>query len=166
MNSQPTRVREQEPPVAQHPLPRSARRAVLAMYTGLALTVLAILALVYDLASVGGLDRHLHEVYEGYVASPPDAAGVAVYLFTLGGLGIVGWLWMVWAVRRQKRWARPVATLLFLLGSVFAVGNLTVTEYDQTILPTSIGLVGLLPCLAGLVAVVLLWRRRQHRRIG
>jgi hypothetical protein len=37
--------------------------------------------------------------------------------------------------------------------------NLTVSEYGQPILPTWLGVVGLLPCLAGLVAVVLLWRR-------
>src|SRR5690606_38192577 len=122
---------------AQRPLPRSAKQAVVAMYTGLALTVLAMLALAYDLTSTGGLARHLREVYEGYAASAPDEAGIAAYLFTLGGLAVAGWLWMVWAVRRQKRWARPVASGLFLLGTVVALAHLTVTEYGQTILPTS-----------------------------
>lgn len=146
-----------ERPAPEHPLP-SRRRAVVAMYTGLALTVAAMLALVVDLASTGVLAQHLHEVYEGYVASPP-VAGVAAYLFTLGALGVLGWLWMVWAVRRRKRWARLAATVLFLLASAVALTNLTVTEYDQTILPIQVGVAGLLPCVAGLAAVVLLWRR-------
>lgn len=140
-------------------LPGSARRAVVAMLTGLALSVAAMLALAANLASTDMLARHLHEVYAGYAVSPPDEVAVATYLFTLGGLGIVAWLWMVWAVRRQKRWARLVATGMFVLASVVAVANLTVTEYGQTILPTQFGLAGLVPCLAGLVAVVLLWRR-------
>jgi hypothetical protein len=128
-------------------LPRSARRAMVAMYTGLAVTVVAMLALARYVASTDGLAEHLDEVYEGY-ASPPDEAGVAAYLFTLGALGVLGWLWMLWAVAGQKRWARPVATVLFLLASVVAVANLIVTEYGRTILPTSIGLAGLVPCVA------------------
>jgi hypothetical protein len=107
------------------------------------------------------LAQHLHDVYAGYVTNPPEAGAVAAYLFTLGALGVVGWLWMLWAVRRQKRWARLVATVLFLVAGVVALADLTVTEYGQTILPIQIGLAGLLPSLAGLVAVVLLWIRRE-----
>lgn len=153
--------RRDGPPVVEHPLPRSARHAMVAMYTGLVLTVLAMLALVYDLASTGVLAQHLRDVYAGYVTNPPEAGAVAAYLFTLGALGVVGWLWMLWAVRRQKRWARLVATVLFLVAGVVALADLTVTEYGQTILPIQIGLAGLLPSLAGLVAVVLLWIRRE-----
>jgi hypothetical protein len=84
------------------------------------------------------------------------------YLVTIGALGITAWLWMVWAVIKQRRWARPAATTLFVLASGLAVANLTVREYGQTILPTQVGLVGLLPCLAGLAAVTLLWMRERR----
>ncbi len=150
-----------EAPPVQRDLPRSARRAVVAMYAGLTLTVLAMLALVYDLVLTGGLARHLHQVYDGYVASPPSEAAIAAYLFTVGALGVVGWLWTVRAVHRRNRWVRPVATALFMFGSGLAVAHLTVAEYGQTILPTSFGLASLLPSLAGLVAVVLLWQGRE-----
>ena len=155
-----TRNREEGSPMTERRVPVSAHGAVVAMSTGLALTVAAMLALVLDLASSGVLAEHLHEVYEGY-ASPPDEAAAAAYLFTLGAFGVLGWLWMLWAVRRRKPWARPVATVIFLLASVVAVANLTVTEYGQTILPTQVGVAGLVPCLAGLAAVVLLWRRES-----
>jgi hypothetical protein len=84
------------------------------------------------------------------------------YLVAIGALGITAWLWMVWAVIKQRRWARPAATTLFVLASGLAVANLTVREYGQTILPTQVGLVGLLPCLAGLAAVTLLWMRERR----
>jgi hypothetical protein len=132
------------------------------MYTGLALTIVAMLIPIIDQASNDGLSRHLQDVYAGYNVDVPAASAVLAYLVTIGALGIVAWLWMVWAVTKQRRWARPTATALFVLASGLAVVNLTVQEYGQTILPTQVGLIGLLPCLAGLAAVALLWRRERR----
>jgi hypothetical protein len=135
------------------------RTAVLAMYVGLVLTVVAAIVPVVDEASTDSLSQHLQDVYAGYGVDVPATSAVLAYLLTIGALGVVAWLWMLWAVRRRRPWARPAATVLFLLASGLALVNLTVQEYGQTILPIRVGLVGLLPCLAGLVAVVLLWRR-------
>jgi hypothetical protein len=149
--------------VAPEPaLPPSARRAVVAMCTGLALTIVATLVPIIDQASSDELARHLHDVYAGYNVDVPPTSAVLAYLVTIGALGIMAWLWMLWAVTKQKRWARPAATAIFVLASGLAVANLTVREYGQTILPTQVGLVGLLPCLAGLAAVTLLWRRERR----
>jgi hypothetical protein len=149
--------------VAPEPaLPPSARRAVVAMCTGLALTIAAMLVPIIDQASTDELSRHLHDVYAGYNVDVPPTSAVLAYLVTIGALGITAWLWMVWAVIKQRRWARPAATTLFVLASGLAVANLTVREYGQTILPTQVGLVGLLPCLAGLAAVTLLWMRERR----
>jgi hypothetical protein len=137
--------------------PPSARRAVVAMCAGLALTIVAMLVPIIDQASTDELARHLQDVYAGYNVDVPPTAAVLAYLVTIGALGITAWLWMVWAVTKQKRWARPAATTLFVLATGLAVANLTVREYGQTILPTQVGLVGLLPCLVGLAAVTLLW---------
>lgn len=149
--------------VARGPaLPPSARRAVVAMYTGLVLTIVAMLVPIIQQASTDELSRHLHEVYAGSNVDPPAASAVVAYLVIIGALGIVAWLWMVWAVRGQQRWARAAATVLFVLASGLALVNLTVQEYGRTILPTDLGLIGLLPCLAGLAVVVLLWRRERR----
>ena len=57
--------------------------------------------------------------------------------------------------RRSARWVALAA----LVGAVAVSGaNLAVSEYGTTILPTWLGLVGMLPCLPGVVAVVALWR--------
>lgn len=142
-------------------LPRSARRAVAAMYTGLGLTIVAMLVPIIDQVS-GDLSRHLHEVYAGYNVDVPAASAVLAYLVTIGALGILAWLWAVWAVTKQKRWARAAATALFVLASGLAVVNLTAQEYGQVVLPPQVGLAGLLPCLAGLAAVTLLWMRERR----
>lgn len=140
-------------------LPTPERRAVVAMYAGLILTVIAVLVVIVDQMSTNVLSRHLRDVYAGYTASEPVESAIVAYLAIVGALGTVAWLWTIWAVRRQKRWTRPVATMLFLVASGLALVNLVVEEYGHTILPTVFGVVGVLPCVAGLVAVLLLWRR-------
>ena len=153
---------EQRLELSEHRLTGPARWAVAAMSTGLALTVGAMVALAIALGSNDFLAQHLNDVYAGYV-EPPDEAAVVAYLFTLGALAVGGWLWMLWAVYMRKRWTPLVATIIFVLATAFAVANLAVTEYGQTILPTEIGVGSLLLCLAGLAAVVLLWRREPTR---
>ena len=67
------------------------------------------------------------------------------------------WLMTIWAVGRRKRGARLVATAVFVLATGIALLNLSVSEYGTRIFPTVWGILGLLPCVAGLVAVILLW---------
>lgn len=94
-------------------------------------------------------------------ATPPgqaNAGPIVTYLVTVGALGTASWLWTIWAVKRQKSWALTTATIIFVLASGDALVNLLAREYGNTILPTPLGILVVLPCLAGLVAVILLWR--------
>lgn len=144
---------------AADPLPRPARRALVAMYAGLALTVLAALAVVVGSAD---LSRHLHGIYDPWIgpAKADESQSVLVtYLLAVGVLGVASWLLLARAIKRRKGWARPAATVVFVLASGIAGTNLLMQEYEKTILPTQLGIAGVLPCLAGLVAVVLLWLR-------
>lgn len=54
--------------------------------------------------------------------------------------------------------------MIFLVGSALAVFNLFVTEHGTQIFPVLWSVLGLLPSLAGLVAVGLLWVRSGSRR--
>ncbi|MFD4197930.1 hypothetical protein [Amycolatopsis thermoflava] len=80
---------------------------------------------------------------------------------TVGVLGALGWLGTVWAHRRDRRWTWPLAVTLLVLGTALAVTNLTITEYGGQLVPTWLGVVGLAPSIAGLVAVILLRRERD-----
>jgi hypothetical protein len=132
-----------------------------AMYVGLALSILATLAPLLDIATVDTLSDHVRDAYPdwgpGLVAA--DRNAIAIYLVVTGVLGILVWLLTIWAVTSGKRWAGVVTTIGFTAGAILALMNLTLRggEYD-VILPYAYGTLTLLPCVAGLAAVISVWR--------
>jgi hypothetical protein len=132
------------------------------MSAGLALTVLATTASYIDRGTTHLLADHIRAGYPGYPQERVDSAvtDYLVALSVIGALGVLAWLTTAWAVKTGKRWARPAATVLFLLGSgIGLAGLLTKDTSGANGLPPELGWAGMIPCLAGAVAVVLLWRR-------
>ncbi|MFC9975729.1 hypothetical protein ACFVH6_33055 [Spirillospora sp. NPDC127200] len=145
-----------------------AKRQVLAaMYAGLGLTVVA--AIVPYLGRGPGhvLTDHVQAAYPAYTDAQVGSA-VTTYLILLsviGALGVAAWLWTIWTVKASKRWARPAATAMFVLGtSVGLTGLLTKDTSGDTGLPPEVGWTGMAPCAAGLLAVTLLWIRPRPTR--
>ncbi|WP_031080465.1 hypothetical protein [Streptomyces sp. NRRL WC-3549] len=138
------------------------RPAAGAMYAGLGLTVAATIAPYLDRATTHLLADHIRAGYPTYTDARVDSA-VTTYLVLLtvvGALGVLAWLGTIWAVRTGKRWARPAATALFVLGTGVALtALLTKDTSGETGLPPALGWAGTAPCLAALLAVMLLWRR-------
>ncbi|MFF3664317.1 hypothetical protein [Microtetraspora malaysiensis] len=143
---------------------RRKQSAVGAMYAGLGLTVVATIVPWIDRATGGVLAGHIRA---GYPTFPQDRVDTAVMtwlvcLSVVGALGTSCWFFAIWAVGAGKRWARSVATLVFALG--LSVGLFTLLVRDSsgdTGLPPLLGWVGMVPSLAGLLAVALLWRRAR-----
>ena len=138
------------------------RSAIGAMCAGLGLTVAAMIVPYVDHATANMLAGHIRAGYPTYTQARIDSAVTTylVYLSIVGALGIICWLWAVWAVRAGKRWARGAATAMFALGTGIALFDLLVKDTSgDTGLPPLLGWAGMLPCLAGIVAVTLLWRR-------
>ncbi|WP_157546392.1 hypothetical protein [Microtetraspora fusca] len=135
------------------------RKATVAMYTGAALTLVAVLALVVD-QSGGGLARHLHDTYPGRAPGwlSMTTASIATYLYALYGAGFVLWLWMARKAGKGTRRVRITATAAFVVGSVLLVYNFTQPH------PLMVTATGALPCLSGLAAVALLWAGRSTRK--
>ncbi|GHE15876.1 hypothetical protein [Streptomyces alanosinicus] len=142
--------------------PPDARGALGAMYAGLALTVLATIATYVDRGTTHLLADHIRAGYPTYPQTRVNSA-VTTYLVVLsviGALGVLAWLTTAWAVKADKRWARPTATVMFVIGtSVGLTGLLTKDTSGETGLPPAMGWAGMMPCLAGVVAVALPWRR-------
>jgi hypothetical protein len=138
------------------------RGALTAMYTGLALTVAAVAALYVDQATGNVLADHIRAGYPDYSENRIDDAVTAwlVMLTITGALGLVGWTTTIHAVRRERKWAPIVAVTMFAIGATVALSALLVrdTSGDVGLAPLH-GWIGLTPSLAGLVAVVLLWKR-------
>ncbi|MCP2256617.1 hypothetical protein LX15_000300 [Streptoalloteichus tenebrarius] len=134
------------------------------MYVGLALTVLATVAAYVDRGTTHLLADHIRAGYPTYSQAQVDSA-VTTYLVVssaIGALGVLGWLTAAWAVKAGKRWARPISTVLLVLGaSAGLAGLLTKDTSGATGLPPELGWAGMVPCLAGVLAVTLLWRRRR-----
>lgn len=138
------------------------RSAIGAMYAGLGLTVVAMIVPDVDHATANVLAGHIRAGYPAYTQARIDPAVTTylVYLSVVGALGIICWLWTIWAVKAGKRWARGAAAAMFALGTGIAVIDLLVKDTSgDTGLPPLLGWAGMLPCLAGLLAVTLLWRR-------
>lgn len=148
---------------------RPNRLPLAAGYAGLALTIAAILVLYADHLTANVLAAHIRAGYPSYTAARIDAATTVylVYLSVLGVLGIAGWAITIGAVARRKPWARWLATGLFVAGTGIALFNLTVRDTSgDTGLPALLGWAGILPCVAGLVLVITLWRRGTTDRKG
>jgi hypothetical protein len=142
---------------------RSSRPALIALSVGLLLTIAATAAPYVDRARGNVLAHHIRAGYPDYTASKVDNAVTAwlVILTVSGALGLAGWLATICAVRSGKPWDVWVATAMFAIGTGLALTALLTkdTSGDPGLAP-QLGWIGLLPCLAGLLAVVLLWRRR------
>jgi hypothetical protein len=77
-------------------------------------------------------------------------ATVAIFI-VLGIVGVLLWVWMAWANNRGRSWARIVATVLFVLYTI---------SFVLSISRASVSLIFIaLEWLAGVGAIVLLWRR-------
>ncbi len=144
------------------PAARPQRHALRAMYAGLILSVLAVIVAYADRA--GGptsLAGHLRSGYPAYSPTQIDAAAhtYLVLLTALGGVGVACWLGAIRAVRTGKRWARWACAATWGAATSLAIAGLVVTDTSGDVgLPPLLGWAGLLPCVAGLVAVVLLRR--------
>ncbi|MGW0658422.1 hypothetical protein [Streptodolium elevatio] len=146
----------------RHQATRRERRAIAAMYAGLGLTVLGTAAPYVDLATGHLLADHIRAGYPTYTDARIDSA-VTTYLVLLsaiGALGVLAWLWTIRAVKAGRRWAQTGSTVMFALGTGAGLtGLLTKDTSGATGLPSALGWAGMAPCLAGLVAVALLWIR-------
>lgn len=141
---------------------RPRRSALVALWIGLGLTVLAAVYPWVDRVTSGVLGAH---VQLGYPAYGPAAINRAVLAYAgiltvIGVLGLAGWLVAIAGARKGRRWTPWLATGLLAAGALLAMSAFTITDTSGMLgLAPLHGWLLVLPCLAGATATALLWRR-------
>ena len=142
----------QEPVAPQRPsAPPSVLTAVKFMYAGAALSAVG---LIIGLLTVHSVRAAVLKKYPHYTSAQVHSVEVAVVggvvLVALIGIGL--WLWMAWANGRGKNWARNVAPVLFGINTLDLLLSVSRPHAVLSLL------LSLLTWLAGLGAIVFLWR--------
>lgn len=133
------------------------------LYLGLALTALAALAPLVDAATAGAIADHVRAAYPEWPAGDVrlERNAIAGWLAVTNALGIPLWLWTIRLTGQGRRRARTVAAWSFAAGACLALLNLGYGgEQYTTVVPLTFGLIGLMPAVVGLVALVAVWRKR------
>jgi len=140
--------------------------AVKLMYTG---AVLSGIAAIYTAATAGSLRAAILKSHPLYSAAQVHKAETSIVISAIvGGLLAVGlWIWMARMTGAGRKWARIVASVLFgintvdVLITISQASAITAVEANASV---SIA-IGVLVWLAGLGAIVLLWRRESSQYI-
>ena len=134
--------------------PPSVRNAVRLMYAGAALSAVVVIVTLLSIASLKGA---ILTKYPHYTSTQVHNAEVAAVVTSIiGGVIAIGlWLWMARANAAGRNYARITGTVLFVVYTLFLLLDLRRPS-------VGIGLVfSLLVWLAGLGAVIMLWRRES-----
>jgi hypothetical protein len=139
-------------PGQRPPAPPSVQTAVRLMYSG---AVVSAISFILGLTTIGNLKHTLQVQHPHYSAKTINSA-VDSYIALIVVVGLIGvglWVWMAWANKKGKNWARITGTVFFGLFTLDTVAGFLGGSSG------SLGLVfALVTWLIGLGAVVMLWR--------
>ena len=144
------------PSGAKEPLPSDpvppppVQMAIRLMWIGAALSAVSAVIGAATVSHLRATILKVHPDYSAVQVSSAERGQAFLYIF-VGVVSVGLWLWMSFVTRSGKPWARIVATVLFGLNTLYTALTLSITALGLIVV--------LLLWLAGLAAVVLLWRR-------
>ena len=140
-----------ETPVGAEP-PSSVQTAVRLMYAG---AIISGISFILGLVTIGSVRHTLEKDYPSYSASKISSlvnAEIAIVVVA-GIIGVGLWLWMAWANKRGKNWARITGTVFF---GLYTLDLIFVAARAASGISTVFAIV---TWLVGLGATIMLWRR-------
>ena len=148
---QPYPTSSQRPELGKPSVPAQVKHAVTVMYVGAAATVAGI---VIEILTVNGTKTAIEKKSPHLTASQLNTTGHALIIGSIvsGLIAVAAWLILARACRNGSNWARITGTVLFVLATIDTIGG--------AISPVAGPVKAWWPViwLAGLVAVILLWR--------
>lgn len=138
------------PPPSDPVLPPPVQMAIRLMWIGAALSAVSAIVAAATVSHLRDAILKVHPTYSAAQVQSAERAQAFLYIF-VGVVSVGLWLWMSFVTRSGKPWTRIVATVLFGVNTLYTA---------LTLAATALGLVFvLLLWLAGLAAIILLWRR-------
>jgi hypothetical protein len=149
---QPYPTGAQLPEVEKPTVPAQVKRAVTAMYVGAAATVAAV---VIEILTVNATKAAIEKRSPHLTVSQVNAIQHALIIGSIvsGLIAVAAWLIIARACKNGQNWARITGTALFGLATIDTIGS----AISPVAGPVKVGWPVI--WLAGLVAVILLWRR-------
>jgi hypothetical protein len=132
--------------------PTSVQTAVRLMYAG---AIISGISFILGLVTIGSVRHTLEKDYPSYSASKISSlvnAEIAIVVIA-GIIGVGLWLWMAWANKRGKNWARITGTVFF---GLYTLDLIFVAARAASGISTVFAIV---TWLIGLGATIMLWRR-------
>lgn len=129
--------------------PAAMVNAVRLMYAGAVITVVLAVTVVLTMHSS-------QTVHIGNPASGQYKAGYITGGLIAGLVAGVPWLWMAWANKRGRSWARILSTIFFGLLTLYTAASFAA-------LPAAPTIVIIIEWAAGLAATVFLWQRQSSQ---
>ena len=132
--------------------PSSVQTAVRLMYAG---AIISGISFILGLVTIGSVRHTLEKDYPTYSASKISTlvnAEIAIVVIA-GIIGVGLWLWMAWANKRGRNWARITGTVFF---GLYTLDLIFVAARSASGISTVFAIV---TWLVGLGATIMLWRR-------
>lgn len=134
--------------------PKSILNAVKLMYAGAGLSAISF---VVALVTISSLKSTILANDPQLTTSEVNAAAtigiVIAVIFGLIGIGL--WIWMAWANRGGRNWARIVATVFFAFDTLGLLGSLVRPSTGLSLVFT------VLVWLVGLGAIIFMWNKES-----
>ncbi len=155
-------------PQPKPPPPDTVQNAFYLMLAGAGLQALGIISALVQVDTIREMVRdRLREQPDAATVDVDSVVNVSLAAIVLVGLiGIGLWLWMAFANRAGKNWARITATIFFGISTLSVLSNIAVSTSDSTMAVgssnTTFGtILSVLMWVVGLVAIILLWHGRS-----
>ncbi|KXP08327.1 hypothetical protein AXK57_17905 [Tsukamurella pulmonis] len=145
------------PPLARPAPSTGTERTVLAYGLGAAATAAGLGYALADGFALGGLERHLHALYDP-VGKYGESAPLYGYLVVVGVVGLLCWWANLRWVRRRAATARRRGAITLGVAAIPVLAPVFLQEYGQPVIPLSLAAGYLVAWSCGLLGVLLLRR--------